>query len=108
MLVHRSWLHGVTVPPVLLLDLYRYAPRHWIDTASRWQLGDRKASFRKLKHLCGAFGIPVKESAVDGASFGEWWTKDRAACLAYNAQDVDAVRALWRRIDGNFQQPHAS
>lgn len=25
MLVTRSWLHGVTVPPALLLDLYQYA-----------------------------------------------------------------------------------
>lgn len=108
MLVHRSWLHGVIVPPSLLLDLYQYAPRHWLDTATRWTLGDRKAAYRKLKHLCAAFGIPAKDSPIDGASFGEWWTRDRSACLAYNAQDVEAVRALWQRIGGDFNQSLAN
>ena len=79
-------------------------PRHWLDTATRCQLGDRRAGLRKLKHLCAAFGIPAKESPVDGATFGEWWARDRAASLAYNAQDVEAVRALWHRIGGDFHQ----
>ena len=98
MLVARSWIRGVPVPPNLLADLYQYAPRHWFDTMIRFQVGNRQAEFRKLAHLCAAFGIPVKDSPVTGATFGEWWAKDRAACLAYNAQDVEAVRALWRRI----------
>jgi hypothetical protein len=98
MLVTRSWVRGVTVPPNLLADLYQFAPRHWLDTMTRFQVGHRQADFRKLAHLCAAFGIAVKESSVTGATFGEWWAKDRAACLAYNRQDVEAVRQLWRRI----------
>lgn len=108
MLIHRSWILGIRFPQVLLMDLFVYSPLYWLDTAFRWQLGDRKAPYRKLKHLCAAFGIPVKESPVDGASYGDWWAKDKAACLAYNAQDVEAVRALWRHIGGDFEQPIAS
>lgn len=105
MLVHRSWILGVPIPCALLLDLFQFSPRHWIDTAARWQLGDRKAVFRRLKHLCAAFNIPVKTSSVEGATFAHWWERDRTACLTYNAQDVEAVRELWRRIGTDPSPP---
>jgi hypothetical protein len=98
MLVVRSWVRGVKVPVNLLADLYQFQPRHWLDTMTRFQLGDRRADFKKLKHLCAAFGIEVKDSPVKGSDFAAWWAKDRAACLEYNRQDVEAVRQLWRRI----------
>lgn len=98
MLVQRSWINGVEIPPFLLQDLYQYQPEHWLDTMVHWQVGDRKAPYRKLEHLCKAFGIPVKESKVTGATFGEWWKKDREACVEYNRTDVEALRALWRKI----------
>jgi hypothetical protein len=98
MLAHRSWLKGVTMPVYLIYDLYSYMPRHWQDTMLRWQIGNRQAEFRKLQNLCAAFGIEVKQGEVMGANFADWWAKDRDACLAYNRQDVEAVRALWKRL----------
>lgn len=98
MLVHRSWLRGVAPSETLVRDLCKRYPAHWLDTMTRWQLGDNKAEYRSLQVLCAAFGIAVKESPVKAARFWEWWDKDRAACLAYNAQDVEAVRQLWSKI----------
>ncbi len=98
MLAHRSWLKGVVMPSYLINDLYGYQPRYWQDTMLRWQLGNRQADYRKLQHLCAAFGIEVKQGSITGANFAEWWAKDREACLAYNRQDVEAVRALWQRL----------
>ena len=100
MLVQRSWLRGVAVPYLLLTDLFSYAPEIWRDTMLHWQLGDRRADFRSLRHLCAAFGIAVKTGEITGANFAVWWAKDREACLDYNRQDVEAVRALWRRLAG--------
>jgi hypothetical protein len=98
MLAHRGWLKGAPMPAYLVNDLYNYQPRYWQDTMLRWQLGNRQAEFRKLQHLCAAFDIAVKHGPITGANFAEWWAKDRAACLAYNRQDVEAVRALWQRL----------
>lgn len=99
MLVNRSWLcGGVHVPCLLLEDLYSYKPEFWRDTMLRWQVGDRQADYRKLQHLCAAFGIEVKPSGITGATFPEWWAKDRDACLDYNRQDVEATRTLWQRL----------
>lgn len=98
MLINRSWLRGVHVPCLLLEDLYSYQPEFWHDTMLRWQVGNRQADYRKLQHLCAAFGIQVKTSEITGANFAEWWAKDRAACLDYNQQDVEATRALWQRL----------
>ncbi len=98
MLAHRGWLKGAAMPSYLIHDLYGYQPRYWQDTMLRWQLGNRQAEFRKLQHLCAAFGIVVKQGPITGANFAEWWAKDRAACLDYNRQDVEAVRALWQRL----------
>ena len=100
MLVHRSWLRGVAVPYLPLTDLFNYAPEIWRDTMLHWQLGDRRADFRSLRHLCAAFGIAVKTGEITGANFAEWWGRDREACLEYNRQDVEAVRTLWRRLAG--------
>ncbi|MCX7009805.1 MAG: hypothetical protein NTY53_21610 [Kiritimatiellaeota bacterium] len=100
MLIHRSWLHGVAMPLLLVEDLFSFAPRQWQDTMQRWQLGNRQADYRKLQHLCAAFGIEVKQGPITGANFAEWWAKDREACLAYNRQDVEATRALWQRLAG--------
>ncbi|MCX7009899.1 MAG: hypothetical protein NTY53_22100 [Kiritimatiellaeota bacterium] len=98
MLAHRSWLKGVVMPSYLINDLYGYSPRYWQDTMLRWQLGNRQADYRKLQHLCAAFGIAAKQGPVTGENFAEWWSDDREACLAYNKQDVEAVRALWQRL----------
>jgi hypothetical protein len=95
MLVHRSWLNGVIPPANLIADLTRYDPRHWKDTMVHWNLGDRHAKNRKLKHLCAAFKIACKESPVSGEDFYKWWSENKEEAKQYNRQDVEAVRHLW-------------
>lgn len=101
MMIHRSWICGLQPPMWIVNDLKKYDSLHWKDTMTMWQLGNRGADMRSLKHLCGAFGIEVKEGEINGANFREWWGKDREGCIAYNKQDVAAVKELWDRISGS-------
>jgi hypothetical protein len=98
-LVRRSWVNDVPVPGIYTRDLYDYRPRYWRDTMAAWALGDRQCMI-SLKAMCGAFGIQVKDGPVTGKTFGEWWGRDRDLCIAYNRQDVEAVRELWQRVGG--------
>jgi hypothetical protein len=98
MIVHRSWITGAGVNKYLVADLYGKSPRHWRDTMIVWQLGDYKADYRKLRDICGAFGITVKSSPVQAHEFWKWWEKDKDACREYNAEDIMAVRSLWSKI----------
>jgi len=95
MLIHRSWIQDVPVPSSLVTDLFSYSPHHWADTMRLWQLGDKTAKFTGLDRLCRSFGISVKTGDVTGADFWLWWQRDKPACIAYNRQDVEAVRQLW-------------
>jgi hypothetical protein len=99
-LIRRSWMLDAMPKSLAWLvdDLMQYRPQHWLDTGLRWALGDRQPFVRKLAHIAPPFGATVKESEVTGATFGHWWRLDRAACLAYNAQDVEATRRVWLAI----------
>jgi len=96
-LARRSMILGVKVPSWVLTDINQYKPEIFQDTMRFWQFGDRRHSV-SLKTLCGAFGIEVKNNGVTGADFWKWWEKDKEACIAYNRQDVEAVKVLWERM----------
>jgi len=102
MLIHRSWINGIKVPQYFMGDLFQFKPRHWRDTMSLWQLGNRQSDMRSLKHLCGAFGIPVKSGDISGANFAENWKTRKTECIEYNKSDVLAVKELWNRIGSRF------
>ncbi len=101
MLVRRSWAHGVVIPSVFADDLHNYKPLFWLDTMAEWALGDRRAEYISLKKLCGFFGVPVKDGEITGENFGAMWAAGRTdECLAYNAQDIEATREVWKRMTG--------
>jgi len=100
MLVRRSWLNGITVPPRVLKDIDSYSPNQFADTMDVWRAGDRKADYVSLEKLSKAFGVIVKDSEVTGKEFYKWWAKDRDACIEYNRQDVEATRDVWYAMGG--------
>jgi DNA polymerase elongation subunit (family B) len=100
MIIHRSIIHDIAFPIKYMNDLFNYRPKIWIDTMDIWSLGDRRASGRKLDHICKALGISVKESPVCGADFFVWWETNKEACIEYNKQDVLAVKELCERLPG--------
>lgn len=55
-----------------------------------------------LDKLCKALSIPSPKAAgMDGGNVGEVWKAgDLAAVRKYNMADVEAVRAIWARMDG--------
>lgn len=95
-LVRRGFVMDARWPAWLVGDLAQYRPQRWVDTMRIWGLGDRQA-FTKLERLCGAFGIPVKNSSagVTGATFSEHWRHNKEACIDYNRDDVEATRQLF-------------
>ena len=99
-MVKRSWILGVPVPRVLLADLYQRQPRHWKDTMRLWSLGVWPPEYVKLTAMAGALGIEAKAGEITGATFGEWWAKDKAACVEYNKSDLVAVKACHERMQG--------
>ncbi len=99
-LIRRSWLLGVIVPTFFVKGLNKYRSELYIDTRLIWTFGDKRAGGSSLAHLCGAFGIPVKEGPVGGANFHEWWVKDRELAIAYNKDDIEATRRLHRVLMG--------
>lgn len=98
-LIRRSFILGVRVPSHLQQDIEGYRPDVWTDTMALWAAGDRQERV-SLKHLCGAFGIPVKTGEINGANFHRYWQINRDACIAYNRQDVEATYAIWMRLTG--------
>lgn len=97
-LIRRSLIQGVKVPDWILNDLNQYRPNVIKDTLRYWQFGDRRY-YESLENICGAFGIRVKDSPVTGATFYEWWAKDKAVAIEYNKQDVLAMRELANRME---------
>lgn len=99
MLIHRSWLTGVAVPPRYLEDIFRFQQDIWLDTMRYWQLGDRQARYQSLATLCRAFNIPAKTGGeLTGATFHKYWPVEHKKCFEYNAGDVESVRALAIRL----------
>lgn len=98
-MIRRSLILGVSVPQWILTDIEQYRPNNLIDLNKYWQFGDRQTKI-KLKYLCGAFGIKVKDSPVTGATFHEWFKKDREKAIEYNRQDVMCLPELWKRMKG--------
>lgn len=103
MMVRRSWLLGVDVPRGLVADLYKKEPRHWRDTMMAWSLGSWPPEYIKLDKLALAFGVKCKQGEIHGSNFGEWWAKDKAACIDYNEQDILATRMVWEKIHGSHK-----
>ncbi|HQN47780.1 MAG TPA: ribonuclease H-like domain-containing protein [Rugosibacter sp.] len=102
-LIKRSLAHGVKMPGLYVRDLFSYAPLFWRDTMQAWMLGDRRADMVSLKKLCGFFGVEVKDGDITGANFAEnWHGGNKTECLAYNAQDVEATRAVYKRMEQLF------
>ena len=96
-IIRRSLILGVEVPDWIINDLNQYRRKLMKDTMLYWQFGDRQHN-ESLERLCGAFGIAVKESPVTGATFYEWWAKDKPEAITYNKNDVLAVRELSKRM----------
>jgi len=96
-MIRRSLILGVLVPQWILADITQYRPKLLIDLNKFWQFGDRQTKI-KLKYLCGAFGIKVKDSPVTGETFYEWFKKDREKAIEYNRQDVMCLPELWKRM----------
>lgn len=102
-IVKRSLAHGIEMPSHYIHDLFSYQPKFWQDTMQAWMLGDRRADMVSLKKLCGFFGVEVKDGEITGANFAEnWHGGNKDACLAYNAQDVEATREVWRKMEQLF------
>tara|TARA_R100001530_G_scaffold97143_1_gene67519 strand:+ start:792 stop:1445 length:654 start_codon:yes stop_codon:yes gene_type:complete len=100
MIVRRSWLNEITVPPKVLNDINSFSPNQWADTMQVWGAGDRQTTYMSLDKLAKDFGVIVKDSEVTGKEFYKWWEKDRDACIEYNRQDVEATRDVWYAMGG--------
>lgn len=101
--MHRAMILGVRLPGTLVSDFMLHPSKRQlsVDTMAEWGFG-KPHEYVKLERLCGAFGIKVKESAVTGEFFYKWWAEDKPACLEYLADDVNATRALWERMRGQY------
>jgi len=77
---------------------WRYG-RDYACTMIEWS-GFR--DFVSLDKLCKALAIPSPKAAgMDGGNVGDIWKAgDLAAVRKYNMADVEAVRAIWARMEG--------
>ena len=103
-LIRRSMLTGVTVPYFVYNEIRQYRPTMFIDVIDQWRCGDRQLHI-KLETLCAAMGIAVKQGAVKGHNFGEFWNgtpEQKELARQYCKSDVDATRELAQRMGIRF------
>lgn len=93
---HRSIIHQIK-PPIHLMRAMTAKP--WdsciADTMLMWS-ADREKRVG-LDRLCRAFGIPGKGD-FDGSMVAETWKTDPEKVVEYCKDDVERVRAVYRRL----------
>ncbi len=71
---------------------------HVYDTMIAWSGYDKDKRI-SLKNICAALGIPVKSDGLDGSKVYDYWRDGRHdEIAAYCAEDVEATRAVYRRL----------
>lgn len=116
MLIRRSWILGVTVPPQVING--RYLGSRWEDAAQRYMFGrfNEYCGLSRAAEELGLFGAgatifpKTKEDTVTGANFWQWYegsmTGDAAkACpdqktlaMSYLTNDLLTLDAIVERI----------
>ena len=93
---HRAIVLGIK-PPALLLRAFDAKP--WAaeieDTMLMWSTDREKRV--GLDKLCKAFGIPGKDG-FDGSMVADTWPTDPEKVIAYCMDDVNRVRAVYKRL----------
>lgn len=92
----RSWINGVTIPMGIRRSSYKPWNEGLVDIAEQWQLGNRD-QYISLDMLARVLGIPGKLG--EGKDFANLYATDRAAALAYLAQDLRICQAAYRRMN---------
>lgn len=96
MLVRRAWILGVHVPLSVFNPLSRYpVPERYICMMDRFRAGSFKDPYTSLNNALCSVGLPEKG---DGKEFGKLWQEDRAAALAYSANELRLQADLYRRM----------
>lgn len=93
---HRSIIHGVKPPPVILKAMNAKPWGNEIgDTMLMWS--DNRDKRVSLDKLCKALGIPGKDG-FDGSMVAETWPKDPQKVIDYCKDDVERVRQVYKRL----------
>lgn len=93
---HRSIIHGVKPPPVMLKAMNAKPWGNEIgDTMLMWS--DNRDKRVSLDKLCKALGIPGKDG-FDGSMVAETWPVDPDKVIAYCKDDVERVRQVYKRL----------
>ena len=97
-MVRRSWTLGLAhkVPPTLIKQ-DRYWSPVFIDTMTRWRLGDYR-NYVSLDTLAKAFGAGGKPDGISGADFARLWQEDRPRAVAYLKNDLEITFQVAMRL----------
>jgi hypothetical protein len=96
MLVRRSWILGIPVPPELFNPLSRYPVSvEVVDMMTKFSAGDFKVPYTSLDNAFKAMSLPGK---MDGGEFGKLWLEDRQKAIKYNEEELLGQASLYRRM----------
>lgn len=91
LLIRRSYILGVKVPPVME---GRFLARKFVDTMDAWACGTQeRISLANLARVLG-----VGEKSGSGADFASLYQTDRKAALAYLENDLRLTWAVAERM----------
>jgi hypothetical protein len=100
-LVVRSLIHGIPVRVDLLSSPYSLRPH--LDIFRLLGNGQRGPATASLDVVCWALGIPSPKGEMDGSGVASAYAAGRIDSIAeYNAADVRATAALYRKMKHNI------
>ena len=91
-IIKRSWKHRIPVPMTTVLQNGRFLGPRFLDLMKIFQAPNWKEGFTSLDTAAQFLGVGKKNG--EGAKFAETYAKDRAAAIAYLANDLTLTESV--------------